>query len=73
MAAWTVYDHPLDYPTCYVARLFYLVGDVFVPTSEILTSYKVDDIQLSLSQKGLWRFKRDELDDPNIIETWITV
>jgi hypothetical protein len=65
---WTVYDHPRDYPHCYVARQF--IGEK--PTSSIIVSADLEMLrEMLLVQMGLTRLERDERDDPVILETWL--
>jgi hypothetical protein len=72
MIAWTIYDHPSDFPDCYVARKFALdKGAEPVPQREVMTSPTLDAIRGQLAAIGLMRFPRNAGDDPKIVETWL--
>lgn len=64
---WTVYDHPTDFPDCFVARRFIYSR----ATEEYMSSNDLDLLRRMLSDKGLMRFPRDTADDPNIVEVWL--
>lgn len=64
---WTLYDHPRDYPTEYVARLF--IGEK--PTDQVLTSKSLDLLRSEMVARGLSCLTRSPGDDPKIIETWL--
>lgn len=50
--AWTIYDHPSDYPHCYVARKFALdQGDEPVPQREVMTSPALDAIRAAARRR----------------------
>lgn len=65
---WVVYDHPQDYPACWVARKW--IGEqptdaiLVAPTLELLRKWLADDM-------GLYRLDRFEGDDPIIKEVWL--
>lgn len=62
----TVYEHPTDYPTKYVARLFDLqFGTQFVSVADTL-----DEVRMSIPG-NLVRFLPDARDDSHIIEVYI--
>lgn len=43
MIAWTIYDHPSDFPQCYVARKFRLdQGPDPVPTPGVIVAADID-------------------------------
>jgi hypothetical protein len=68
LSIWTVYDHPRDYPHCYVARQFR--GEQ--PTNSILISADLEVLrEVLLVDMGLTRLERDVSDDPVILETWL--
>jgi hypothetical protein len=68
LSIWTVYDHPIDYQHCYVARQF--IGEK--PTNSIMVSADLEVLrEILLVQMGLTRVERDERDDPVILETWL--
>jgi len=68
LVIWTIYDHPKDFPNCFVARKYLNA----TPTGEVIVSQKLDDIRSILSSVyGLVVLSRDENDDPVIVETWL--
>lgn len=68
---WTVYDHPSDFPECYVARKFLAHAEGAVATDEIIVCEDLTAIREVLAVKGLTPLMRNEEDDARIIETWV--
>lgn len=67
---WTVYDHPLDHPDVYVARLSLTLPEpVHLPMA--LACPELEPIREQLASLGLTRLHRFPNDDPVILETWI--
>lgn len=66
MDIWTIYDHPTDYPTGFIARRF----DTDKPTGDIITG-KLSSLRLYFADLGLVCMARDPSDDPVIVETWM--
>ena len=66
LSIWTVYDHPSDFPSNFVARRF--EGEA--PTDDIIISPNLMALREVLAIKGLNCLTRNEADDPKIIETW---
>ena len=64
---WAVYDHPKDFPDCYVARLF----DNDRATDAILVASDVELIRRHFRENGLTCIARHPDDDPVIMETWL--
>jgi hypothetical protein len=64
---WTVYDHPLDFPDCFIARKFVLDQ----PTEEIMTAPTLDELRDRLAEMGLVALARSPEDDAKIVETWV--
>lgn len=67
---WTVYDHPLDYPDSFIARLSVVDAAGVYATNKILSA----DSLLALRNKipgGLYCLPRAPVDDPCIVECWI--
>lgn len=64
---WTIYDHPLDFPDCYAARMF--IYDR--PTGHVLASASLDALREHFAQQGLVCFTRAEGDDAKIVESWL--
>jgi hypothetical protein len=68
---WVVYDHPSDYPNCFVARLWNLYGE---RTDRVLTAATLDALRGDIQHATdfvLVRLDRQPNDDANIIETWL--
>lgn len=72
MEMWVIYDHPLDYPDCFIARRWIVTRHSVTPeaTEEIFTSTNLNELRLKLPS-GFIRTERAIADDPKIIETWI--
>jgi hypothetical protein len=62
---WTIYDHPTDYPDCFVARKF--LNDQ--PTDTVLFAPTLARIREMIPQ-GLFPLARFKEDDPVIVESW---
>lgn len=67
LSIWVVYDHPSDYPNCYVARCF--IGEEWTPS--IMICPDLERLQEQLMQMGLTKLMPMEGDDPTILETWL--
>lgn len=68
---WTVYDHPADFPDCFVARLYVVgSGPNFGATNRIVTGETLDAVRAQLPP-GLYNAGRQPGDDPKIVETWL--
>lgn len=63
---WVVYDSPREYPSKFVARRW--IGTE--PTNEVLVADNLFSVREMLPL-GLIPFKRNECDNPAIVETWI--
>jgi hypothetical protein len=70
LRVWTVYDHPSDFPDCFVARLALVSDAGVVPTQETLTAATLEELRRRLPC-GLFRFNRDPADHPVIVEVWL--
>ena len=68
---WVVYDHPLDFPNSFVARLWTNDPDThaYRPTGEIIISPPW--LREQFREQGLVPIARDVVDDPKIVETWL--
>jgi hypothetical protein len=64
---WTVFDHPRDFPDCFLARKFMLD----VATTEIMAAPTLGELRDRLRAKGLVLVLRSPEDDPRIMETWL--
>ena len=72
LSIWTVYDHPLDYPSSYVARLFEVESGEVTVTKSIIIHDDLESLRNTLgSEMGLTRLARSDKDDPFIVETWL--
>jgi hypothetical protein len=67
---WTVYDHPSDFPDCFIARLSLVAADGVVVTDETVTAPTLEDLRSRLPF-GLYRLDRNPADDPVIVEVWL--
>jgi hypothetical protein len=70
MMMWVVYDHPLDYPQKYVARLWNINGDHPAATNVIALADTLVEIRQMLPE-GLSRLERFDGDDECIVEVWL--
>lgn len=70
---WTVYDHPEDWPACFVARRFDHdpVRNEYFPSEAVLVAPDLETLREWLSGMGLVQLMRNEGDVPVIVETWI--
>ena len=69
---WTVYDHPLDYPNDFVARLFEVDASGSHPTSSIIITPDLQTMRDMLRfEMGLTFLDRQPEDDPKIVEVWL--
>lgn len=67
---WTVYDHPIDMPSYYVARRHVITRGKHFPMTDVYYSTSLQTIRAEFVKRGLVCFARDASDDPKIIETW---
>lgn len=61
-----IYENPADYPVQFVARLW----DLDRPTRYMATAATLEAIR-DIIPEDMNRFRRDECDDPCIVESWI--
>jgi len=72
LSMWTVYDHPTDFPNCYVARLFDVSGKGIDPTSTVVISDDLEKIRHVMEvDLQLACLRRQAGDDAKIVETWV--
>jgi hypothetical protein len=64
---WVVYDHPADWPGCFVARCWR--GEE--PTDAVMVAPDLDTLRGWLADFGLVKLDRHASDDPKIVETWL--
>lgn len=66
----TIYDHPLDYPDTYVARLW--IKKPLAATNIIVCSSELDTLRKDIQAAGfLVRIDGEIEYDPVILETWL--
>ena len=63
---WVIYDHPSDFPDCFVARKW--LNNT--PTATFITGNSLEELRVAIPQ-GLVCLPRDKHDDVKIVETWI--
>lgn len=61
-----VYDHPIDCPTKFVARLF----DLDKLTKYAIVADSLEELQENIPPR-FFRLARQENDDPTIVEIWV--
>jgi len=66
---WTVYAHPRDFPSGYIARRAEIFPNRVVPTSDVRTGPTLESVRDQLPP-GLFRQERRPDDDPVIVEVW---
>jgi hypothetical protein len=71
LSIWTVFDHPTDYPSDFVARRSVVDKSGINVTNELLRYQDVDALRDKLAARGLTRLSRGPDDAPNIMETWL--
>jgi hypothetical protein len=71
LTIWTIYDRPKDHPHGHIARRFEVGrGAPLVATAHTLAG-DLDDIREILAQAGLTNIRRQDGDEPQIVESWI--
>jgi hypothetical protein len=71
---WTIYDHPEEFPHCYVARRFEVCGAEVHETNQVIVAHKLTAVREHLIRyhDPLTRIvPRTAGDDPKVIETWM--
>lgn len=68
---WTVYDHPSDYPSNYVARESFVNQNGVNGYGGFIICSNLDWLRIWLQQHGLVCIGRMPGDDPKIVEVWI--
>lgn len=71
---WTIYDHPIEFPTGYLARLWEVHPDGAVATGHTMSGagdFGLHLMRRFMQQQGFVCLTRNEdEDDPSIVETW---
>lgn len=70
LSMWTIYDHPTDFPHSFVARRFEIGAGTAVPTTDIISG-ELQALRASFTMAGLHCLKRNDVDEPQIVETWL--
>lgn len=65
-----VYEHPLDFPDSYVARVFNVSKSAVQPTDMIMLGATLEDIRGGIPD-GFFRMERCAMDDWQIVESWV--
>lgn len=70
---WTVYDHPSDWPSCFVARRFDHDPErnEYFPSEAVLVAPDLERLRKWLTEMGLVKLMRNDEDAPEIVETWL--
>jgi hypothetical protein len=68
---WTIYDHPLDAPQWYVARLHEAHLTESRPLGRWVFDRELARLRCRFEREGLSCIPRDLRDDPSIVESWI--
>lgn len=71
LAMWTVYDHPSDYPDCFIARESFTGRGVIAHTHNTIQADTLEAIREQLVDRGLVCLPRQPADDPVIMEVWL--
>jgi hypothetical protein len=72
LAIWTVYDHPIDYPTKFVARRFEIDRGGHRPTPDIIVAPNLKKLRAVLEfELHLTCVPRNPSDERHILEVWI--
>jgi hypothetical protein len=74
LAMWTVYDHPSDFPECFVARKWEIPArEAPRATAEVLTAPTLTQLRelIVMDTCCLARMDRDPAADPKIVEVWL--
>lgn len=72
MSLWSIYDHPKDFPHCFVARRYEITrGQGPIATQDHVTATSCDELRDRFASQGMMCLPRVPEDDPNIVETWL--
>lgn len=74
MLIWTLYDHPQDYPGCFVARAYGMMTGLPLADEPAITAATVEELRTKVQARSphvLERIERDPEDDDHIIESWL--
>lgn len=71
LVMWTIYDHPRDFPHCYIAREIHVYGNYIEHTSNIIVAPALEYLRAHFMQLGMSKIMRHPTDDAVIVETWL--
>lgn len=74
MLIWTLYDHPKDYPDCFVARAYGMMTGLPLADEPAITAATVEELRAKVQARSphvLDCLGRHPDDDDNIIESWL--
>lgn len=72
LLAWTIYDHPADFPTSFVLRPLSVQEGRVVPLAFHMLAETAEEARLMLPcPPGMVCFPREPKDAPCIFETWM--
>jgi hypothetical protein len=71
LSQWVIYDHPSDFPDCFVIRRWVIEATGPVKTADILWSTSLETLRDEMQRRGLYCLPRFEEDDPKIVEVWM--
>lgn len=67
LSIWTVFDHPRDFPHCFVARRF--EGER--ATGDVIVCRDLEPLRDEMERRGLVKIDRFPEDHPNVVESWL--
>lgn len=68
---WTIYDHPSDFPDCFVARRFLIYAGGPVATTETISESDLETLRHHFEFTGWSCLQRQDGDDSVIVESWV--
>jgi hypothetical protein len=70
MEMWTIYDHPRDYPTGYMARCWLITAGADPEPTDRIFHGSLAGVRGAIPP-GLACLPRSPEDDPAVLETWL--
>jgi len=68
---WKIYDHPSDFPDCFVARRFTVTPNGTLATGDVISGTTLRTVRAEMTAMHLTCLHRSRDDDPVIVETWL--
>ncbi len=68
--AYTIYEHPADYPDKFVLRAWFVKGGEVTAYEPVGLADNLEDAR-ALVPLGRERIPRTQVDDPVIVESWV--